>query len=790
MNQIVPIDRKFLCEYRNGSSFATNPTTDYVSYLQSNVFENVQVVAQYKVSTVTFGSTSVKIKFETDGSEIKVTHPFADWSDEGFAVGNTIKVRDASTNTNNSETVNNIVGNEMFISDTSFFTNMGWTDGDAQPYSILKVTTAPTSLIFQFGLIPTNTFVASSDPYASILDGQSQTYSANGITGSYSTLNYLSTDSSDLGQVECKYDGATGTDSEFFTFTVRHTFRVPHYIAAWLVNYENGTIPSNFTGTNSYKWQAKLNFGNNINNPNEGKVFVDDYLDGSVGFIGQNFNTGSSVYTLETDVEFVVSGDTVDDPQVGETNVVTAQIKKNDGNFTAGVQCILYHSKAATTIEYSDNENSFDDNFLFESLANTDGSGAASNVGGCLQNFTCNINGADASLVDISFRLVYPSSYASNLQNDDKIILVVSVEDSSLDAEDSDRTTVLLEVTTVDKSTDVEGQISNYQLSIKQVGAATGYTDAKTWINSAFEHTFSFDMAKAANSSDALLKSLKYACVALNTSTLDFFELESYNFPLGKIAAEEVDGTTYQVKTLDTTRFLSFPADHPIREVQLSMSAPGSYSATQTISGKIGYVIPWQEWIENLNVPTSFYNSALPDEFFNQNKRASNYSAVGGYDIYVFLIATVIAEGVDTDYALYSDKFTVYDFDEDGTGNGWSADIDIFDSSDDETDEIYVEDCTIVVTYSQASAGSLDLADLEGDIVFEEKNNTGRHWRLHTNQDLSETNNPLEPSTGETYVKMTQDVGNNEIILECVVDGTKTDLLKKYNIYSHLFDGT
>lgn len=791
MNYVLPTDKKFLCQQRNGDTFATNPTTDYVSYFQGLIFEKMKLVATYDVSTVTLASAEAPIVFEDLGSEIKITHPYNSWSNEGFVVGNTIAVRDLNTGKNTTETVNNIAGQEMYISDTSFMSTMVWTSGNSQEYAKLSVTTVPTSLIFKFGLKPFPTFSESVvGPYASLLDGQIQAYSTNGVSGSLTDLDYLSSNSSNLGSVQAKYDGASGTDSEVFSFTVEHIFRVPHFIAAWLTNYLNGTIPNPFTGTNSLKWLAELNFGVNVNNPNDGKIFVDDYLSGSCGFLGQNFNAGSSVYSLETAAAYSISGDEVIAPEVTASTLVTAQIKKNNGNFTAGVKCYLYISKLPSENQYSDNTDSYEDNFVFEQLSNTDGSGATSNLGGAIKTYTCNINGSDASLVDIQFTLTFPSSMQSNLQAGDQFSMVVITEDSALSATLSDRTPIELDTAELTKDGDVSGQITNFQGDLKIRGASTAFTRTSNWINQIYEYDFSFDLTKAANSSDALVTKCELQLISFNTSTDDHFIVDSYQFPFYlKIPTVDVDGTDYQLFNVDATRFLSVPDTDPAREVQLTSSAPGSYSATQGFTGKVGFITSWQEWKENTNVPNIFYNGSLPNEFYNKNKKADNYSGVNSYDIYVALIVTVLADGVETDYACISDKCVIFDLDEDGTGNGWSAVTKIYDKNDEETDNIYNQNCRVEVEFSQATAGSLTLADVIGQIAIEETANTGRHWRLHTGVDWSETNNPLEPLVGETYVKKTQDVPGNTITLECLLDGTKLDPSKTYRIYAHLNDG-
>ena len=208
MNFVIPIDRKFLTEYRNGTTFATNPTTDFVSYMQGDTTERMKLVATYEVSTIVEASSLVQISALVIASQVRLTHPFNTWSVEGLVVGDSIIV-EANGNTT-TETVENIVGQEMFISDTGFIAALGITDGDARPDFVIKVTTVPTSLIFKFGIIPDSVEVANK--YGSLLDGQEQVYSANGV-GGVTALNYLGTNSSNIGSVTAQFI-STAADEE------------------------------------------------------------------------------------------------------------------------------------------------------------------------------------------------------------------------------------------------------------------------------------------------------------------------------------------------------------------------------------------------------------------------------------------------------------------------------------------------------------------------------------------------------------------------------------------------
>jgi len=777
MNFVLPIDRKFLCQHRNGDDFLTLPATDFVPYVQGEIIEKLKVIAQYEVSTITEASPSSQILAETVGAQVKITHPFNDWSSEGFVVGNSIRIEVGPLSVD--QTVENIVGTDMYVTSTLFFSTLGTTDGDARPDYILKVLTQPTSLIFQFGIIP-NADVANT--YGSLLDGQEQAYSVDGIAGALTALDYLATTSSNLGSVETKFDSVS--DAYKFTFTVEHIFRVPHFIAEWLTNYENGTNPFLFQGSNSYRYVSRLNFGVNSNNPNDGKIFTDDYQDGSIGFRGQNFNTGVSDYILNVPTTFSISGDEAQAPEATLSTIVTAQIKRLSGAFTAGVKGYLYHSKLPQEFEYSNNDDAYESNFVIDQLFNVDGGGAKSSV--IISSMTTTINGGDPSLLDVVFTLTYPAAQLAKINAGDVLFLGLIVENGALSATLSDRALVEFDVVSWSKGSDISGLITNFQGDITEYGSTVSKSNINNWINQTYVLDFTFDMKKEVNSSDASLVRLALQQVGFNTITNEVFISTPFNLPIGKISTVDVDGTDYQQINLATERFLSVPSGQALREIKLDSVVPSAFAATQNFTGKVGFILDWQEWIQNTNVPSIFYDGALPAEFFNLNKRLSNYSGINGFDIFIFLVADVLHSGVITKYAMISDKCLIADFDVDPAAVPWTAVTKLFDNDGDETDDIYNEDIRIEIKFTSPTAGGLILGDVMGEIVFEETLNNGRHFRLHTAFDFSEAVNPLIPLAGETRVKMTQGAG--DITLECLIKGDTLDPAKKYNIYGHLKD--
>lgn len=788
MNYVNVISRKYYCQQRNSDDFSTN-LTDYVSYFQGEIIETMKLSAVYEVSTVTNEDESLSIKAYSGVGGIYLINPYQDWKLEGMVVGNSIRIEYGASQVNS--TILFLSGTLMRITDDSFFSTLGTTSGDSEAY-VLKITTVPTSLIFKFGLRK-NSIEATF--YSSLLDGQEQMYTKNGIGASPTELDYASTESSNLGSVEATYLGIVGTDDWVFQFQIDHIFIIPHFLSEWLDEYTSGLPPETFAGSESLRYFSYLNFGVNIANPNDGKVFLDDYELGSVGFLGQNFNSGSSNYIpVSTVIES--GGVEVDEVEITATTTVTAQIKKLDGNFSAGVKGYLYHTKLTEEAGYSLNDNTYEENYVIDKLLQTEGVASADST--IISNYEIEINGDDASILDITFDISYDASTQLKFVDEDYIALMLATEDSSLSATLSDRVMVRLGVYKVNRDTDDVGVITDFECSFNNPDSASTSNNIHSWNNRIHEMNFSFLLSKDEDKYyQTKLQSLKLQQVAYSTSEDIFFKMSSYTFPMGIYfvgAGVIVDGMNYQIKNVNTQRFLPVPYGDELREVKLIAVSPASYEATQEFSGKVGFMIPWQEWILNPGVPWEFYDGALPPNF-NRNQRTSNYSHELGFDYYVFLTAEVwtqkrvddiIVENTTTVH-LMSDTSYVTDFDTNVIGSTWTQETTILNPAGDEVEFIDLSGTnTIIIVLSETGAGTISLNTLRAEIVIEDYEGLTRPWRLHSTLDWTEDDNVLLPFDGTDGVEVTQDIVGDTITLKCYVDGTKLSSSFQ-NIYGHLY---
>ena len=795
MNLVEPISREFLCQHRNDDSFSSN-LTDFVTYMQGEVIEKLKFIGEYEVQTVVEAGIGVEINAVTDsGSIVKFTHPFENWGqDGGIVVGNTLYIEGNGNNTTG--TVTAINGTEMLVSSASFFTTLSTTDGDSRDDYVFRVTTVPTSVQFAFGIVPNSQQNAT---FASLLNGETQLYVGQGLVISTpQTLSYLANPATDLGSVEVEYTGASGTGNSVFSFTVEHIFRVPHFIEDWLTNYIGGSIPAPFQGSDSYKYVNQLVFGVNLNDPNEWKIFIDNFQLGSIGFVGQNFNIGSPDYSLSS-LQIDVSSLIVSEPEVTGTNTFEVTISRASGNFANGEKCYLYITKLPDEAEYTDASNTYEENFVLDQLAVLEGAGTSSSS--IIQNYEANKDGGDPSLIDLDFEIAWTAAQQELFQEGDNIFIGVAVENGpGVTATTSDRVLIKIYAGPVTKNNDVTGLITVPQMDIFPAAAdttlATPTSNINGWNNNAWLLSGSFRLTKEADSSNAQIKSARCRTIGRIPSSNIFFLLDDYAFPFSSgfvgVANQDVDGTLYQQFNVDTTREIgNVKSNSDLREVKFKSVIPGSFQNYQEFTWNLGIEIPHRWWLFNQevqDVAPEFYDALLTNEFFNFNFRSSNYSGQESYEIFVVL--TLEIDYIDTDgntvtttYHLSSDQCEIGEFDEDLIGTGYSAAWQLYDAAGNPIlQPIPGQDCTVEATITHP-AGLL--ADLAGELVIDVQGSSGQTSRLSSTKDYTSGSNILKGTPSNTNNVTVADAAT-ETVVTAVMKGSLIQDETDYKFYVHL----
>jgi hypothetical protein len=789
MNQITVISREWLNEFLDGSSLTSGSG---IAYPKMEALERVRVLTTFSVKTFVLATSANEFLFETDGVSATLTMSLSNWATEGFKVGDDVKLLYGGNEID--EAVQSISGNVITISDSGIVAALGVVSGTYYDSMELRNITVPTTVNFKFGIVPNimpppSLTTAVPNPYGSWIDGQIQAYTGSGMAiATPVTLTETMTSNAEISEsVIVEYGGVTS--DYIFEFTCDHIFRAPAYKVDYLTNFINNTSPYGFTIPNSFRYIAWYNFGTSATDPNEYRIFNDNLLNGSYGWINNNFTSGTGNYTLESITITDPDAVELDALEATVVNSVAIQVKKTTGNFAVGTKAIVFVMKLPSDSEYAGVTTDWTTNHIFDSVTNTDGTAPVD--GDFIKQVVVDVN-VDTTLLDVTFDVEYSANQIDLISNGDRYFIGVQVGDYTMSADLSDRKILWCQCGEYTKNQDQDGLINNWSINFytieKTPGVGTKTNNVDTWDNRMHFCVATFNLAKFANSWDSQIISIDAQIVSRQDTTNETFVVKSVNLPFTSVMLP-VDGTLYAA--VNTTGAMNFNLnpDDEANEYSITSEQPVAFDANQQWTVVFPFEIPWRTVIENLNVSTSFYDSAEPNNNFNE--KTSNYSNVDSYRTYVRLLVKINYNGVTTEYGLYSRRCNVRDFDVDPDTFNWTGETKMYDSDGNEIDYIQTSEDTIVeTTFSMATAGGLTYSRLRGHVSLEKYNTAGDCFRLHSSRDWWYPDNVLKPEDGEDYVTITQDVPNNTIKLRFAIDHTKIDEDSSYTIMSHLEDTT
>lgn len=792
MTNYTVISQRFNDEFRNGSTFATNPTTDFSYDLKGNPGERIKLTQTIEISVsvnldqtklIQFNATSDATYGEFEGTGVN-------WLLEGMYTGATIDVNSVTHITGGpiSVTVGLITGpgySKLRVTKAALLA-AGLTDGDNGFDFTIRLTSAPDTLIYKYGLNP-NGFTGTN--YTSWYDSNEQAYFLNNITGSLQTMNpvglgIISWNNSE--SVQAKFDATVTT--YFHQFTVEHIFIIPYYKSGEYENIEDGTAPTTFIGTNTITYDNGWFFGgttlgNYIRAEVKGGI-------GNVGYFKENYNGQTNNYVVENvtianaDNSGVLEGTVV--------NTITFQIRNTNGvNFTSNSKVIFYHSKLPTETEAQNKPTAFDTIWMRERLITTEGAGAVS--GSIITNFNVTLN-ANPLILDVTAQIQYTGAQQLLISNTSDYLMWVSVGQGGVMAADpDDRVALPVDLNQFSKNLDVTGLINAVDVTYYEPWAdfssAVRMVTQTGWDGDLIGCVFTVVRNTATAAS---ISKCQFKILAINSVTGDEFEFEEYrvNFPIGKLIGTTVGGVFYQVLNQNVQNSFNMPSSDLFNRITSSATVPGAPGALQSYTFKTGFQMPWREWEANPNVPTSLYN-ALVDQN-NQNNKVSLYSNVSNWEIFPVLEVTMLTSGnVETIYRKMTFESNIYDFDtNDGTFTGTTY---YYDENGDETDNIYVDQNVLIKMEFAHALGTITLGNIEAYIWIERDGSLERPWFLHSSKDWTHPLNPLEPSntitsTNTQFVEIVST--NNLITIYCKTNRDNLQDGVNYNVYGRIKNKT
>lgn len=783
MNNFRVISKKFYNQFRNGTTFASN-LTEFTDRLQGNVGEKLQLIEEIEVETIINQSQSIDMSFIDSTTSCSLIADFLDFEIEGLYNGANIVIQFNGTAVIG--VVENITGStkqELVLDSATRTLLLAQNIQTNQCYDdiVIIVTDVPDYLTFKYGINPNALTVPN---YKSPLDTNEQAYYLNGIIGTYKSMVWVGSEiGSSLGSVQIKFDSTASLYKH--KFTVKHDFLIPFYTEEQSSNINQLRNPIELQSSRTLKYGNGFFFGQGKN------VTTMDFEDlgkiGNVGYFDENFSGKILPYTSS---DLVITNSLSTGFIEGSVdNLITFSIASSTATgFVGGEKIILNHSMLPQSTAYGRQKGSFDSNWLFESLEVTEGAAATS---GTIITLATAVFNAISGELDVQFTTRYSLANQAKINDSNQLSMYVTLATENLANPDTqDRGNVMVDTGPIGQIELVSGLVTNWQPNIYEqwdsVSLTKGFTNFDGYNGDLLYQTgtFEIDLTKSSRITD-----FKFRLIADNGST-NFLETQVV-IPIGQLVESIVSGVNYQVFNYNITRGFNMSQGLNINSIKLSAAAPTTPFAIQTWTFSIGFNVSWREWIQNLNVPTSFIDPLEPQN--NRNQKSSNYSGVSSYDIKTELLTRIQSDGtsggtVITPYELLSDNSRILDYD---TANaGFSAGVVKYYNNLNvlSTDIDSNIDGRIEIEFTH-SLGVITLADIKGYIEIEIDQSNIEPFYLSTDIDMTDTDSPLKASdtllSGNTTLVEVVSV-NNLVTFICGVNSSNTSNLTDYNIYGRI----
>lgn len=812
---ILITERKFYSQWRNGTTFASN-TSDFTKHLKGSVGEKIKLESTVYVSQVSEFTKSNPYYVESDVNGLYTTmrRISGSWVQDGFQVGDTInEVYDYnginSSGVASAPTVA-FTGVVSSVTDLIMVLTAGIasTNAGERPNNAVIGVIRPVYLNIKFGFVENSDQTLNfNSPYSNDI----QSYYYDAISGTPTTHTMLVSGGTSVNK-NWESGGATvayvsaddplsiGTNYRF-KFTVTHTFVInPFYIDEFLQNFEDNTQPDNLIGGNSIKYIAEYEFRTLATNSNTDIVGHDNFLSGNVGWFNENYNGNSNIYSVSGVVyEDFTTTDAVDGLQSSSKTTVSGTITGT--GFANTDKARFYFFNCTKSANYSENQGSLQDAFLYDNILATMVAGTITATGtDRIKRFKLDYVNTTTLTFEADIEL---TSAQKTYVDDDSYFIGIQLGNTNAD-DTSNKVILKVDFAPWVLNADVAGLATFVDQGIllhNQDESEAGYSNAKLWKEDGvlYKNTIVLNKTLEAN-----LQTLDFKLVAHNTVTDDEFDIQTYSFNLNDVVL--VNSTPhYQKVDLATTRNFKLAESDFFNEVGVTFNDISGTS--QDVDVVIGFKFDWQSWRKLSGADTIFTDQTLDSNGLGTD--ASRYSDSNNYEIRCVLEAGInqydsTISGLTSYNTIYKDssvELFVYDYGEDAsTPANWSYVIQTFDSSANNLSGAILKDADtkMKITWTPQSGSTATFSNAWAIHRIEQLNAVG-YGDIDEFSSIrsSRVGNLLKPVTGQTYLKITD--SGTTIVTECLIDYTKlsgTDyrlsgrlgLLKIYGRYGYAKD--
>ena len=771
------ISSKFYNRINNGDSMIDN-LADFAPNLAGNAGESCRAVIDNEIIIESFSSAQnvFTVNQPSPGSDFILTQELLNFTDEGFKAGDRFSFEryyDLGPQTFTGD----IVSINRDGRDIQFTLNTGSvTPGfNTTEYGIRRIFLGQEykGAVLNFGLIENN----ETTNYLNKTTGEEQQYYFINDSGLESGTN--------VGTPKGVYNSwvtnamnllTSGIGTTKLRVEIFHNFIInPYYREGESDDISNGILRPEYDNGNSLKYVWQCNLREEIVNPNSELTFGDSETNGSVGDFGENFNGLDNNYAIQSiDYTDVISGDIVESLQIGKKTRIRINVTKI-GGIEPATRFGLIHSYLPAQAEYTNTRTFFRQNLIYSELYHTD-SDPISTGATEIKSLNSTIN---AGVLEITAEIEFAVEQQLRLLDTSEYLLTVSISDPNLSAASSDRVNLVAQLSNYTSASNVDELVSVNSFGFLQLGQQKGDLPSpslETWNEDGLlaNVDFKIDLAK-----NAFINSLQMLLVAHNEQQNSFFQLDSFDFPLGS----GVISNGVQEFNIDQERGYPLGTADAFNEVSFKTGMP--ISNFQGYELFIAQKIAWEDWIRNLNADTVFFNNTKPND--NLNFLSSNYSQLEGYK--VKMLMRIGLSGVDNlgkDIVGISNQFSqeivVSDYNEDklNTPFVWSAQFKTF--TEDGTQELGLTDARLNllsgqntlfrIIWTNSIAPVTDIAGILAVNRIQQENDSGKQIFELSNDGVSPilVTNPLKGISGNYLAPYIQ---GGQVYCDVIIDASR-----------------
>lgn len=749
--------------------------------LKGNLFNKCTATISINAYKLVEASSSNEVQFAPAGygslDYIKIMSGSGGFAE--FDIGEEILITGTTSNNGTTIIIDKI--SNSLIRTTTTFTNETTTAGKIQGnYDF-------TSVEFQYGLIGNS----EATNFNSKIDGNIMRYVKPTVTTSHTTMDATGIYSS------WKFHNSYPTIKEISpaTSTYGQDFEIIHifYVLPPFL-YDNTAIlpPTWFASTEclKYVFSLKTKF---YPASTEGVLYREFSIGGggNTGWLGENYNTGITTYSISGLTFTKVSDSSLVDGVMligGDKTRVNFDIDNSVSSFSNTNTKVKVHIQNVPfdKAEYVDKATEADVNFTYDSALNTLGSAAVDGeMSRCIEDFTCTYVSGTKCSVQFDVNLNPTDVTRINTYDEKKYVIAVSVCNHTLAISASDAVTLLVDY-------------DDYAISTGTDDVVT----ADTW--EVFDHTEFVDEGPEAQTecfSEDELRSillLKIDCTtSIYTPSLRSFEVgvRLINIVTGNVVELDrffidVSGNPVvnglQMVNQSVNRGHKAMLTELFKRILIKRELTMDTTNTWFYTIDFPFLIGWEDWQSNPAIPTDFFDIALENNGLN-NEWAHLVSA--NYQIQIFCNTVIRFNGVDYEYNV-NRQIIPYTYESNQTV--WvNPNIKTYDiSGTDITPFILGYDLTkVVCEFEYIGVNVLTTADFEIVMRIEPKNAGGRNISTRFSS-VFELTSETQWESFNTSNKIIKSITGSVFKGTAVIDNALLQSFGEFDITARIYDLT